>query len=143
MACLVIGDGIRIGETIVPGQLFAFGGIILHATSVGHLDQVNNFAPQHQIRFGNLEYVTDARGDLIFNGFLALPETPENPEDLTSDSLSDPIPGSVLTLGLAFFQDTTTTSKDQESTWLDLPPTPRRRLTPKKSRTQIRLVSPC
>ena len=46
MARLVISDGIRTGDVFIPGQLFAFGGIVLHANSAGHLDQINNFAPK-------------------------------------------------------------------------------------------------
>ena len=37
MARLVIGDGIRTRDVFVPSQLFAFGSIVLHANSTGHL----------------------------------------------------------------------------------------------------------
>ena len=38
MARLIIGDGINTGDIFAPGRLFAFGSIILHANSTGHLD---------------------------------------------------------------------------------------------------------
>ena len=43
-----------------PG-LFTFGSIVLHADPTGHLDQVDSFAPEQEIRFGNLEYVADSQ----------------------------------------------------------------------------------
>ena len=70
--------------------------------------------------FGNLEYVTDARGDLIFTGFSALPEAPENPETSTSGSPSDPIPGTSLTPDLASSLDVTSMAEDRESTSTEL-----------------------
>ena len=45
------------GETFLPGQLFVFGGFILCANSIGHLEQIDSYAPGHQISFGNLNYV--------------------------------------------------------------------------------------
>src|SRR4051812_48752611 len=101
MARLIIGDGVNTEHIIVLSQLFAFGSIVLHANPTGHLDQVDSFAPEHQIRFGNLEYVADARGDLIFTGFSALPEAPKDPEASTSESLSGPTPGPALTSCMA------------------------------------------
>ena len=56
MARAIIGKGIESGDFFVPGQLFSFGSIVLHANPTGHLDQIDNFAPEHRIRFGNLEY---------------------------------------------------------------------------------------
>ena len=53
-----------------------FGGFVLHANSTGHLEQVDSYAPGHQISFGNLNYVADIRGDLIFQGFAAPTTTP-------------------------------------------------------------------
>ena len=65
-----------------------FGGFAPQANSLGHLEQIDNYAPGHQISFGNLDYVADVRGDLIFQGFatptsaLALdPERVARPED--------------------------------------------------------------
>ena len=46
-----------------------FGGFVLRANSIGRLEEVDSYAPGHQIRFGNLNYVADIRGDLIFEGF--------------------------------------------------------------------------
>lgn len=54
MARLVISDGIRSGDVFVPGQLFAFGSIVLHANQAGRLGQVGSFTPDQEIRFGNL-----------------------------------------------------------------------------------------
>ena len=56
---------------LTPGQVFVFGGFVLRANSVSRLEQVDSYAPSHQIRFGNLNYVVDIRGDLIFDGFAA------------------------------------------------------------------------
>ena len=57
------------GETFLPGQIFVFGGFALRANSFGHLEQIDSYAPGHQVRFGSLNYVADIRGDLIFAGF--------------------------------------------------------------------------
>ena len=53
------------GETFLPGQIFVFGGFALRANSLGHLEQIESYAPGHQVRFGSLNYTTDIRGDLI------------------------------------------------------------------------------
>ena len=58
-----------LGETFLPGQIFVFGGFALRANSLGHLEQIDSYAPGHQVRFGNLNYTADIRGDLIFDGF--------------------------------------------------------------------------
>ena len=55
------------GETFLPGQIFVFGGFALRANSLGHLEQIESYAPGHQVRFGNLNYTADIRGDLIFD----------------------------------------------------------------------------
>ena len=55
-------------EVFLPGQIFVFGGFALWANSLGHLEQIDSYAPGHQISFGNLDYVADIRGDLIFRG---------------------------------------------------------------------------
>ena len=59
------------GETFLPGQIFVFGGFVLRANSIGHLEQIDSYTPGHQISFRNLNYVADIRGDLIFEGFAA------------------------------------------------------------------------
>ena len=57
------------GETFLPGQIIVFGGFALRANSLGHLEQIDSYAPDHQVRFGTLNYTADIRGDLIFDGF--------------------------------------------------------------------------
>ena len=52
----------------LPGQIFVFGGFALRANSLGHLEQIDSYAPGHQVRFGSLNYTGDIRGDLIFDG---------------------------------------------------------------------------
>ena len=53
------------GEAFLPGQIFVFGGFALRDNSLGHLEQIESYAPGHQVRFGNLNYTADIRGDLI------------------------------------------------------------------------------
>ena len=60
---IIINDAVQ-GETFLPGQIFVFGGFALWANSLGHLEQIESYAPGHQVRFGNLNYVADIRGDL-------------------------------------------------------------------------------
>ena len=50
-----------------------FGGFALRANSLGHLEQIESYAPRHQVRIGSLNYTADVRGDLIFDGFEPLP----------------------------------------------------------------------
>ena len=69
MARLIIHDYTISGETFLPGQIFVFGGFVLRANSIGHLEQIASYAPGNQISFRNLNYVTDIREDLIFEGF--------------------------------------------------------------------------
>ena len=69
MAPLIIDNDAIQGEVFLPGQIFVFGGFVLRANSLGHLEQIDRYAPRHQVRFGNLNYTTDIRGDLIFDGF--------------------------------------------------------------------------
>ena len=57
-----------LGETFSLGQIFVFGGFALWANSLGHLEKIDSYAPIHQVRFGNLNYTADVRGDLIFDG---------------------------------------------------------------------------
>ena len=65
---IIINDAVQ-GETFLPGQIFVFGGFALRANSLGHLEQIESYAPGRQVRFGSLNYTTDIRGDLIFDGF--------------------------------------------------------------------------
>ena len=66
MAPSIIGSDAAQGEVFLPGQIFVFGGFALRANSLGHLEQIKIYAPDHQVRFGNLNYTADIRGDLIF-----------------------------------------------------------------------------
>ena len=65
---IIASDAVQ-GEAFLPGQIFIFGGFALRANSLGHLEQIESYAPGHQVRFGNLNYTTDIRGDLIFDRF--------------------------------------------------------------------------
>ena len=49
------------GETFLPGQIFVFGGFALRANLLGHLEQIESYAPGHQVRFGSLNYTVDIR----------------------------------------------------------------------------------
>ena len=69
MAPTIIDNDAVQGETFLPGQIFVFGGFALRANSLGHLEQIESYAPGHQVRFGSLNYTADIRGDLIFDGF--------------------------------------------------------------------------
>src|SRR4051812_18779474 len=69
MAPLIISNDEVQGETFLPGQIFVFGGFALRANSLGHLEQIESYAPGHQVRFGSLNYTANIRGDLIFDGF--------------------------------------------------------------------------
>ena len=72
---IIINDAVQ-GETFLPGQIFVFGGFALRANSLGHLEQIESYAPGHQVRFGSLNYTADIRGDLIFDGFEPQPSAP-------------------------------------------------------------------
>ena len=69
MAPSIVNDDAVQGETFLPGQIFVFGGFALRANLLGHLEQIDSYVPGHQIRFRNLNYTEDIRGDLIFEGF--------------------------------------------------------------------------
>ena len=73
MAPTIIDSDAVQGETFLPGQIFVFGGFALRANSLGHLEEIESYAPGHQVRFGSLNYTADIRGDLIFDGFEPLP----------------------------------------------------------------------
>ena len=82
-----------LGETFLPRQIFVFGGFALRANSLGHLEQIESYAPGHQVRFGSLNFTADIRGDLIFDGFEPLPCAPrghyEHDLALPSDSVKE------------------------------------------------------
>ena len=73
MAPSIIDSDAAQGETFLPGQIFVFGGFALRANSLGHLEQIESYAPGRQVRFGSLHYTADIPGDLIFDGFEPLP----------------------------------------------------------------------
>ena len=76
MAPLIINNDAVQGETFLPGQIFVFGGFALRANSLGHLEQIESYAPDHEVRFGSLNYTADIHGDLIFDGFEPRPSAP-------------------------------------------------------------------
>ena len=76
MAPSIIGNDAIQGEVFLPGQIFVFGGFALRANSLGHLEQIESYAPGHQVRFGSLNYTSDIHGDLIFDGFEPRPSAP-------------------------------------------------------------------
>ena len=65
---IIFNDAVQ-EEVFLPGQIFVFGGFVLRANSLGHLEQIDSYAPDHQVRFGSLNFAADIRGDLIFGGF--------------------------------------------------------------------------
>ena len=65
MARVHIDSNISYGGIFLPGQLLAFGSVVLHADSNSHLDQVDCFALDQMIGFGNLEYTADSLCDLV------------------------------------------------------------------------------
>ena len=96
MAPPIINNDAVQGETFLPGQIFVFGGFALRANSLGHLEQIDSYAPGHQVRFGSLNYVADIHGDLIFGGFGpvsgALNNHDEHDLNLQSDSIRNIAP---------------------------------------------------
>ena len=76
MASSIVNHDAVQGETFLPGQIFVFGGFALRANSLGHLEQIESYAPGHQVRFGSLSYTADLRGDLIFDGFGPMSDAP-------------------------------------------------------------------
>ena len=59
---IIFNDAVQ-GKVFPPRQIFVFGGFVLWANSLGHLEQINSYAPGHQVRFGSLNYIADIRGD--------------------------------------------------------------------------------
>ena len=75
---IIYNDTVQ-GEVFLPGQIFVFGGFALRANSLGRLEQIDSYAPGHQVRFGSLNYIADIRGDLIFDGFETAATAPLRP----------------------------------------------------------------
>ena len=48
MAPSIINNNAVQGETFLPRQIFLFGGFALRANSLGHLEQIESYAPGHQ-----------------------------------------------------------------------------------------------
>ena len=59
---IIFSDTVQ-GEVFLPGQIFAFGGFVLQANSLGHLEQIDSYAPGRQVRFGSLNYTSNIRRD--------------------------------------------------------------------------------
>ena len=63
---------------------------------------INDAVPGHQIRFRNLNYTADIRGDLIFDGFGPTPGAPDSHNEhglhLLSDNTRDITPAIALDL---------------------------------------------
>ena len=93
MAPSIIGNDAIQGELFLPGQIFVFGDFVLRANSLGHLEQIESYAPGQQVRFGNLNYTADIRGDLIFDGFKPMPDASHSRDEqdvtLPSDSVRE------------------------------------------------------
>ena len=93
MAPSIIDNYAIQGEAFLPGQIFVFGGFALRANSLGHLEQIQSYAPGHQVKFGSLNYVADIRGDLIFTGFETAAIAPghlnEHDLNLSSDHIQE------------------------------------------------------
>ena len=58
---IIDGDAVQ-GETFLPGQIFVFGGFALRANSLGHLEQIESYAPGHQVSFGSFGTVDEEEG---------------------------------------------------------------------------------
>ena len=58
-----------------------FGGFALWANSLNHLEQIDSYAPGHQVRFGNLNYTAVIHRDLIFDGFGPVSGAPNNHDE--------------------------------------------------------------
>ena len=102
MAPSIIYNNAVQGEVFLPGQIFVFGGFVLRANSLGHLEQIESYAPGHQARFGNLNYTADIRGDLIFDGFEPMSGAPHSHDEhdlaLPSDGVRETTPMATLAL---------------------------------------------
>ena len=102
MAPLIIGNDAIQGEVFLPGYIFVFGSFVLRANSLGHLEQIDSYAPGHQVRFGNLNYTADNRGDLIFDGFEPMSGAPHKHDEhdlaLPSDCVREITPATTPAL---------------------------------------------
>ena len=66
------------------------------AASLGHLEHIESYAPGRQVRFGNLNYTADIRGELIFDGFEPMSGAPRSHDEhdlaLPSDGVREITP---------------------------------------------------
>ena len=46
---IVYSDAVQ-EETFLAGQIFVFGGFVLRANLLGHLEQIESYASGHQVR---------------------------------------------------------------------------------------------
>ena len=76
MAPSIIHNNTALRETFLPGQIFVFGSFALRANSLGHLEQIESYAPGRQVGFGSLNFTADICGDLIFDGSEPQPSVP-------------------------------------------------------------------
>ena len=53
MAPSIIYNNTVQGGIYLLGQIFVFGGFAVRANSLGHLEQIESYAPGHQVRFGS------------------------------------------------------------------------------------------
>ena len=90
-----------------------FGGFALRANSLGHLEQIDSYAPGHQVRFGSLNYVADIRGDLIFAGFDTVVAAPGHADDHDLNLSSGRIQEIALVTALALEPEQAAPSKDR------------------------------
>ena len=92
---IIDSDAVQ-GKTFLAGRIFAFGGSALRANLLGHLEQIESYAPGYQVKFGSLNYTADIRGDLILDGFettvIAPPRSNEHDLNLTSDHIQEMVP---------------------------------------------------
>ena len=97
---IIYNDAVE-GEIFLPGQIFVFGGFALRANSLGHLEQIDSYAPGHQVRFGSLNYVADIRGDLIFAGFETAATAPghldKHDQNRSPDRIQEMVPFAATT----------------------------------------------
>ena len=97
----ICNDAIQ-GYVFLPGQIFVFGGFVLRANSLGHLEQIDSYAPDHQVRFGSLNYTADIHGYLSFDGFESMTGAPysrdEHDVDLPSDVVQQNAPAATPAL---------------------------------------------
>ena len=102
MAPSIVNNDAVQGETFLPAHIFVFGGFALRANSLGHLEQIESYAPGHQVRFGSLNHVLDIRGDLIFARFETAVAAPGRPDDhdlnLSSGCIQEIAPVTALAL---------------------------------------------